>query len=76
MFSFVPQINHSVTIELKFCITKHISNHIIKNDQYFLFFIWIIIFNVFINITLIIPVFNKSFIMIQMLCCNIFTFSN
>ena len=33
-------------------ITKHISNHVIKNNQYFVFLIWILFFNIFINIIL------------------------
>ena len=41
-------------------ITKHISNHIIKYDQYFAVFIWIMFFNIFINIIHITRVFNKS----------------
>ena len=31
MFSYLPLTNNSVTVGLSF-ITKHISNHIIKND--------------------------------------------
>ena len=50
MFSFVHLINNSVTIGLFFFITKHISNHVIKNDQYFSLYIWIISINNFINV--------------------------
>ena len=32
MFSFLPQINNSVTIELSFFITKHVSNYFIKSN--------------------------------------------
>ena len=31
MFSFLPLINNSVTIEFSFFVINHISNHIIKN---------------------------------------------
>ena len=41
--------NNSVTIGRNF-FTKNISNHIIKFDQYFVFFIWEVFFNAFINI--------------------------
>ena len=34
MFSFLPLINNSVTIRLKFFVTKHINYHIIKANQY------------------------------------------
>ena len=34
MFSFLPLINNSVTIRLKFFVTKHIKYHIIKANQY------------------------------------------
>ena len=34
MFSFLSLTNNSVTIGLSY-MTKHISNHIIKFDQYF-----------------------------------------
>ena len=50
IFSFLPPINNSATIELSFSITKHISNHIIKCNQYFPFLIWIVFFNILINI--------------------------
>ena len=46
---------------IMFFIAKHISNHIIKCDQYFAFLIWIVFFSSFINIIQIIRVFNKSF---------------
>ena len=32
MLSFQPLINNSVAIGLSFFITKHIDNHIIKNN--------------------------------------------
>ena len=35
---------------IKFLITKHISNHIIKNNQCLAFLIWILFFNIFINV--------------------------
>ena len=65
MFSFLPLINNSVTIGLIFSVSKNISNYIIKNNQYFSFFIWIIIVIVFINIIHIIRVFIKSFRIIE-----------
>ena len=61
MFSFLPLINNSDTTGLSFFITKHISNQIITNDQYFMFLIWILFFNIFINIIHIIRVLNKTF---------------
>ena len=60
MINFLPLINNSVTIELSFFITKHISNHIIKSDYYFTFFIWAVFFNVFIKNILIIRVFINT----------------
>ena len=34
MFNFMPLINSSVTTELSFFGINHVSNHIIKKDQY------------------------------------------
>ena len=61
MFNFLPLINNSVTIEFSFLIINHISNHIIKNYQYFSLFISIVLniiknyqyFSLFISIVLI-----------------------
>ena len=56
MFHFLPLMNSSVTIGLniKYIVlsisTNHISNLIIKYDQYFIFFNWILLFNIFMNI--------------------------
>ena len=44
IFSFLPLINNSVTI------LNHMTNHIIKNYQYFIFFIWFAIINIPVNI--------------------------
>ena len=60
MFSFLPLINNSGTTGLRFFITKPISNHIIKYNQYFIFLVWIIFFNIFINIIHIIFVSIKA----------------
>ena len=51
---------------LKFFVTKHISNHTIKHYQYFAFFIWFVLINIFINIFHIFPLFNKTFMIITM----------
>ena len=60
MFSFLPLINNLVTIGL--CILlPHISNYIIKYNRYFLYFIWVIFFNIFINIIHINWVLDLSF---------------
>ena len=42
IFSFLPLIDNSVTMGLRFDINKY--------NQYFAFFIWVAIINVFINI--------------------------
>ena len=42
-------------------INKHSGNHIIKYNQYFTLFIWIVFFNIFINMKHIICIFNKGF---------------
>ena len=67
IFSFLPLINNSVTVGFKVFTTKHINNHIIKNDQYFSLLIWILLFNFFVNIIHVIQVFHKSFRTIKML---------
>ena len=46
---------------IKFFATKHISDHIIKYNQYLAFFVWIVFINIFLNYIAIIQVFNKSF---------------
>ena len=66
MFKFLHLINNSVTIGL-FFINRHISNHIIKSNKYLTFLIWVLFFNVFINIIHIIRVFNKRLRIIKML---------
>ena len=60
MFNFLPLINSSVTIEFIFLLLIIISNHIIKNYQYFMFFIYIVFFNIFINILHIIWILNNG----------------
>ena len=42
IFSFLPLINNSVTMRLRFLITKQMNNHIIKSNQYFTFFLCIL----------------------------------
>ena len=73
MINFLPLTNDLVTI--KFFLTNHINNHIIKYDQYFVFFIWIVVINISINIQ-IIQVFSKSFRIITMLQAYTFAFVN
>ena len=46
---------------IKFFATKHISDHIVKYNQYLAFFVWIVFINIFLNYIAIIKVFNKSF---------------
>ena len=48
MFNSLPLINDLLLLDLVF-ITNHISNHIIKNYEYFMFFTYIV-FNIFIKI--------------------------
>ena len=57
MFSFLPLINYYFC--LTFYVTKHTSNDIIKYDQYFALFIWIVFIIGFINIIYIINIFDK-----------------
>ena len=57
MFSFLPLINNFVTIRFKSFL---ITNHIMKDKLYFTVFIWIVFFNIFMNVFHIIRVF-KSF---------------
>ena len=66
MFSFLPQINSVVTIVLIFFVTAHISIPSIKNNQYFVFLVWIIFSNIFINIIHIIGEFNETFRIMKM----------
>ena len=47
MFSFLPLINNSVPMVLIFFVSNHIDNLIIKYDQYFSFFIDVVLFNIF-----------------------------
>lgn len=56
MFVFLLLINSCL---LMFYVTKHISNHIIKHSQYFVFFIWIVSINISVTIVNIIWVFNS-----------------
>ena len=53
MFSFLPLVNNSITAGLRFLLPS-------ISDQSFAFLIWIVFFNIFINIICIIPVFNES----------------
>ena len=48
MFNSLPLINNLLLLDLVFII-NHISNHIVKNYEYFMFFTYIL-FNIFINI--------------------------
>ena len=67
MCSFVPQTNSVVTIGLIFFINGHISIPNIKNNQYFVFLVWIIFPNIFINnIIHIIGAFSETFRMMKM----------
>ena len=66
MFSFLLLINNSIAIG-SISISIYISDQIIKEDQYFTFFIGIVFTNIFININHIIRVFNKSFRIIIMI---------
>ena len=66
MFSFLLLINNSITIG-SISISIYISDQIIKEDQYFTFFIGIVFTNIFININHIIRAFNKSFRIIIMI---------
>ena len=43
---FFSSITHLSYYRIKCFTVKHISNHIIKYDQYFGFYIWILIFNI------------------------------
>ena len=57
-FSFLPLINYYYW--LTFYVTKHASNDIIKYNQYFALFIWIVFIIGLINIIYIINLFNKG----------------
>ena len=59
MFSFQPLINNSVTIGLCFLLLS--ISVILYQKQYFPFFIWVVLFNVFLNIIHIIMRIIKMF---------------
>ena len=76
MLSFLPLINSSVTIELRFLlliIPAIISSKTISTLP---FFSWIVFFNIFMNMLHIIWIFNKSFRMMTMLSTSFFTLVN
>ena len=58
MFRFLPLINTLVTIGVSFLLLS-ISAIISSNTLNFVFLIWILFFNIFINIIYIIPAINK-----------------
>ena len=47
MFSFLPLINNFVTIGFKSFL---ITNHMLKDNLHFTVFIWIVFFNIFMNV--------------------------
>ena len=62
--------------QLRFCITNHISNSVIKYSKNFARFIWITFSNIFLNIIHIIQVFNKSFRILKIFTPSRFLISN
>ena len=59
IFNFLPLINNPATIELSFLLLSKLNN------WYFSSFVWIVLFNIFIDIIHINQIFNKSFWIIK-----------
>ena len=70
ILSFLYLWNNSVTIGLSFILVRTSTIILQKTVNIFIFFIWILFFNIFINIT---RVLNKRFLIIKMLYTCTFT---
>ena len=62
-----PRLKTIILLSLEVFVTKHISNHVIKHEQYCAVFIWIALVNIFVKIIHITSEFNKNFKIIKMI---------
>ena len=74
LFIFLPLINNSVAIEFSFLILSILGIITSKMIKLFRFLIWVVFFNVSINIIHIIWIFNKSLRIIEILLTCTFSF--